>query len=504
MRLGKQYQSGFKKTAVLIAGLLFLFAAPALPSNSAAKTDIDGPLIPKVTYPMASHFEKQYTVDLPDLLKRRYIRVLTTFNKTNYFMAGSHIYGYEYSLLKDYEKYLNKQIRRRDLKVVLEFIPVSRDRLIPALVNGYGDIAAAGLTITPGRLREVDFTRPYLTGINEVIVTHKSVSDLKSLDDLSGRRVFVRRSSSYYESLLNLNKGFIKKGLEPIRIIKADETLETEDILEIVNSGAVKITVADSHIAGIWSGIFGDLQAHENLKVRTGGKIAWMVRKNNPELKADLNRFIKTRRKGTLYGNIYFNRYFKNEKFIKNPVTPDERKKQLRYRKLFQKYANQYGLDWLLVMALAYQESGLDNNRKNPSGAIGIMQIKPSTASDKKIGIRNIELADNNIHAGVKYLAFLKKRYFNDADMREKDRVRFSLAAYNAGPAKIRRAINRAKKMGLDPKRWFRNVEYAALKIIGQETVGYVSNINKYYITLKLVSENEKMRDLNKERIIRK
>ncbi len=452
--------------------------------------------------PLAAHLKKRYTDDLDGLLKRRYIRVLTTFNRTNFFIAGGKHYGFEYSLLKEYEKFLNRRIKRKDLKVVIEFIPVSRDKLLPMLIEGYGDIAAAGLTITPERLKKVDFTIPYLKGVDEIVVTHKSVKGLKSLYDLSGRVVYVRESSSYYESLLELNRKLRRKGLRPVKIKKAPEELETEDILELVNSGAVKITVSDSHIATIWSKIFHDIRLRTDLKVKKNRKIAWMVRKNNPMLRKSLNRFLKRHKKGTRLGNIYFNRYYKDTKWIKNPLSKSEQRKLEKYKALFQKYARAYGFDWMLIMALAYQESGLDNSKKSHTGAVGIMQILPRTAADKRIGIRDVHKVENNIHAGVKYLAFLRDHYFNEKQLRERDRVRFALAAYNAGPAKIRKARALARKMGLDPNRWFRNVEMAVLRIVGQETVRYVSNINKYYILFKAAFQWEKVREERKKVVL--
>lgn len=224
-----------------------------------------------------------------------------------------------------------------------------------------------------------------------------------------------------------------------------------------------------------------------------------MVRKNNPELKASLNRFLKKHREGTLLGNIYFNRYYKKNPWIKNPLQKNGRKKLEKYKPLFQKYAAQYGLDWLLIMAMAYQESGLDHQKQNPSGAVGIMQVLPTTGKDKRINIDNVYSLENNIHAGVKYLAFLRDRYFSKAEIRPRDRVRFAMAAYNAGPAKVRRARSLAKKMGLDPNRWFRNVEIAILKIVGQETVRYVSNINKYYVVYRLAHEQQEIREKAKK-----
>ncbi|GBE38591.1 MAG TPA: lytic transglycosylase F [Nitrospirae bacterium] len=449
---------------------------------------------------MATHLKEQYFDDLDGLLDRHYIRVLTTFNKTNFYISGSKFYGFEYSLMKDYEKFLNKKLTRKDLKVVLEFIPVERDRIIPALVNGFGDIAAAGLTITPERLKGVDFTDPYLTGIDEVIVVNREIRGIKTVDDLSGREVFVRESSSYYESLTSLNGEISGKKKPPIKIVRADENLETEDILELVNSGAVKITVADSHIAEIWSRVFKNIRILDHLKIRKNSRIAWMVRKNTPGLKDSLNKFVKSHRKGTLLGNIYFNRYYKDTKWINNPLSDKERENLNRHTELFKKYSEQYGFDWILVMALAYQESGLDNSKRSAAGAVGIMQIRPSTAADKNIGIKRVNILENNIHAGIKYMAFLRERYFSDKDIRERDQIRFTLAAYNAGPAKIRKIRKSAQKMGLDPNRWFRNTELAALKHIGQETVRYVSNINKYYLIFRLALEKEKPRGSEKRK----
>ncbi len=434
------------------------------------------------SHPLDRHLAERYREDLDGLLKRRYVRVLTSLNRTNFFLHDGKPFGYEYEMLKAYEKFLNRGKRPKELPVVFEFIPCTRDELLPRLVQGYGDIAAAGLTITAARLRRADFSDPYLTGIDEVVVTHRGAKKLNRLEELAGRRVFVRKSSSYYESLTAFNKKLAAAGKKPVRIVAADENLETEDILEMVNSGAIKITVSDSHIAGIWSKIFKHLVVYNELKLRRGGRIAFMIRKHSPKLKASLNAFLKDHRKGTLLGNIYFKRYYEKNPWIKTPLGAELDRTLLKYKRLFKKYADKYGFDWLLIAALAYQESGFDNTRKNKSGAVGILQVLPSTARDKNIGIRNVHRLENNIHAGVKYLDFLRKRYFNDPAMRPRDRVRLALAAYNAGPANIQRARAATRKMGLDPNRWFRNVEFGALKVIGRETVRYVSNINKYYL----------------------
>jgi membrane-bound lytic murein transglycosylase MltF len=459
---------------------------------------------PSTSHPLDRHLSNNYKEDLDGLLKRRYIRVLTTLNQTNFFLHQGRFFGYEYEIVKGFEKELNKGKKRKDLQTVIEFIPANRDELIAKLVAGYGDIAAAGLTITDSRRRQADFTIPYLTGVDEVIVTHKQAFKPRTIEELAGRRVFVRKSSSYYESLTDLNKKLRKSGKRPVDIIAADENLETEDILELVNTGAVDFTVSDSHIANIWSVIFPDLVIRKDLKLRTGGEIAWMIRKNSPKLKASLNAFLKQRQKGTLLGNIYFKRYYEKNAWIKNPLSSDRNKTLLKHKKLLKKYADRYGFDWLLIAALAYQESRFDHTKKNKSGAVGLMQILPSTGKDKNIAIRNVHLLENNIHAGVKYLAFLKKQYFNDARIRPRDQVRLALAAYNAGPGKIQRVRSKTQQMGLDPNRWFRNVELAALKIIGQETVRYVSNINKYYVIYRFTSKTSETREKERKEIGKK
>jgi membrane-bound lytic murein transglycosylase MltF len=461
---------------IVLLGVMVLFQMfgwgwAGIESNSALRLD--------------AHLSDTYTDDLPGLLQRKYIRVLTTINRTNFFLADGRLHGFEYALLKAYEAQLNSGIGRNELKVTLEFIPVSRDRLIPGLIEGRGDIAAAGLTITEKRLEKIDFTRPYLTGINEILVTFKNVPSPAKIEDLSGKQVFVRKSSSYYDSLTALNHRLQENGLAAVKIVEADEALETEDILEMVNTGAIKRTVADSHLADIWAGVLDDIAVHETIKFREGGRIAWAVRRDNPKLKQSLDGFIKGHRQGTLLGNIFFNRYYRDNNWIKNPFKNDGSKKVDALRPLLLKYADRYGFDWRLILAMAFQESGLDPDKKSAKGAVGLLQILPSTAADPNVGIKNITGLENNVHAGIKYLDFLRTRYFSDNDIRSRDRVRFSLASYNAGPANIRRARIKASQMGLDPDRWFRNVEIAALKVIGREPVQYVSNINKYYVIYK-------------------
>lgn len=436
---------------------------------------------------IAPRLSAESTDDLGAMRRRGVIRALVSYKKTEYFIVNGQQRGFEYELMEQYERYLNKGNKKGQLHVDVVYIPVPFDSLISSLAKGRGDVAAAGLTITPERRRKVAFTTPYVRDVSEVIITHKDDESLQSLADLSGRIMYVLSGSSYVQHLSELGDRFKKKGRPPVYVVESDPYLGTEDILELVNAGIVEMTVADNHIARLWANVLPDIQVREDLAINSDGEIAWAVRKNNPELLGSLNDFLRSHRQGTKLGNVLFKRYYENTHWIQNPLSENARKKLEQYHALFQKYGGEYDFDWLLIAALAYQESRLNPKKKSHRGAVGIMQIKPSTAKDRNVGIENVHKLENNVHAGVKYLAFLRDHYFSSPDIEPGARVHFSLAAYNAGPAKVRKMRTRAKKMGLDPNVWFRNVERAAQQMVGSETTRYVANVYKYYLSYTLL-----------------
>jgi len=430
---------------------------------------------------------KKMVGDFDEMVQHRRIRALVTYSKTFYFLDRGRQYGLSYESLKAFEKFVNKKLKTKNLKFHVVFIPVTRDELIPSLLNGLGDIAVANLTITTQRQKQVDFSDPFLTGVKELLVTGPSAPSIKSIDDLSGKDIHVRRSSSYYESLIRLNTSFKKAGKSQMKLVLADETFEDEDLLEMVNAGLVPMMVMDSHKAQFWKQIFDNITVHQDIAVRAGGEIAWAFRKNSPKLKAAVNDFVKGHKKGTMLGNMLFKRYLKNTKYVKNALSEKELKKYESMVNLFKKYAGEYGFNYLMISAQAYQESGLDHSKRSPSGAVGVMQLLPTTAKDPNINIPDIEKLENNIHAGTKYLRFIIDRYYKDEPMDEINKMLFAFASYNAGPARINELRKKAGAMGLDPNVWLYNVEIAAAKSIGRETVQYVSNIYKYFISYQMV-----------------
>jgi membrane-bound lytic murein transglycosylase MltF len=439
------------------------------------------------------------TEDLSE--KWKTVRVLVSYNKTNFFEVGGQIKGFEAELMRQYEKYLRKSAPQKGAKINVTFVALPFVDLIPALIDGRGDIAAAGLTITPERQERVDFTDPYIGNIDEIIVAAQSVTGLARKADLSGRNIHVVSGSSYVQHLEKLNLQFAQEGLDPIEIVEAGENLESADLMQMVNAGIFELTVVDSHIAELWSKVLQNVILRGDLKIHSGGNIAWAVRKNNPRLLSSLNAFLGGHREGTLVGNMLIKRYYENTKWIQNPLKKAEKERLAQLGDLFRKYADRYEFDWLKIAALAYQESRFDQKKKSGRGAVGVMQIKPDTAADPNVNIENVFTLENNIHAGVKYLAFLRDRYFDDAAIDTSAKVNFTLAAYNAGPARIRSLRRQAKEMGLNPNKWFFNVEHIARKEIGMETVQYVANVNKYYIAYKSMGAAWKQKKLEKEQL---
>lgn len=434
---------------------------------------------------------KTWTGDWDGMVARNQVRVLVPFSKTFYFLDGGRQRGLTYDLMKIFEKQINKDLKRKTMQVQFVFIPVNRDELIPDLLNGVGDIAAGALTITPKRKKLIDFSEPFLTKVREIIVTGPSSPTLSSLDDLAGKTIHVRKSSSFYEHLVRVNASFKIAGTPEIKLVLAEENLEDEDLLEMVNAGLLPMLVMDSPKAEFWAKIFENIRLHPDIAVNTDGKIAWAFRKNSPKLKKVINQFASKNRKGSLIGNMLFTRYLKNTKYVTNALATHERKKFQSLMHVFQKTARQYGFDWVLAMALGYQESTLDQRKRSAAGAIGVMQLLPSTARDPNVNIPNIEKLEPNIHAGVKYLHFLHDQYFKNQDMDLLNQWLFAIASYNAGPARVAKLRTEARSMGLNSNKWFKNVELVAAKRIGRETVQYVSNIYKYFIAYRLILEKE-------------
>ncbi len=432
------------------------------------------------------NLNQRWTGDYDDLAERRFLRVLVPFSRTLYYMDGPEQKGIAYESLRELEKGL-PVIGNSKLRPKIVIIPTTRDRLLPALAEGYGDVAIGTFTVTDRRRETVEFSAPTASGIEDVVVTRKGAPAILTEADLAGREIHVRRSSSYHEDLVALNDRLKKAGARPVSIKEADARLEDEDLLQMVDAGIIPATIGKRPIAEFWAQLYDQLVVHSQVPLRSDGEIAWALRKDAPKIKKVIDDFVTTHRAGTLFGNVLLERYLGKAERLKNPTSEAELKKYRDMAAYFRKYADQYDSDWLLVVAQGYQESQLDQSKRSSAGAVGVMQIKPSTAADRNVGIKNVETLENNIHASVKYMRFLRDRYFADEGLDPLDRGLFTLAAYNAGPARVAKLRQKAKSVGLDPNQWFGNVEIIAARDIGRETVDYVSNIYKYYTAYKAI-----------------
>ena len=370
------------------------------------------------------------------------------------------------------------------------FLPVARDALLPDLTEGRGDVAAGELTITPERLAVVDFATPWVRDVKEVVVTGPSSPSLGSLDDLSGREAFVRASSAYFGNLSRLSADFAARGLPPIAIHPIDEDLEDDDVLQMVSAGVLPYAIVDDYQANVWAKILRRLRVRDDLVIHDDGAIAWAVRKNSPLLQKELAAFNAAHGRDTSFGATVMRRYFTGPEALRNADSPVAMQRFQELLGVFERSGAKYGFDDLMLMAQGYQESQLDQSRRSPRGAVGVMQVLPSTAAAPPLSVKGVDRdVQANVDAGAAYLRLVRDKYVNDPTLKDPDRTLMTFAAYNAGPGNFWRIRKATAASGLDPHVWFNNVETGAAKVIGRETVQYVANIFKYYISFKLAEE---------------
>jgi membrane-bound lytic murein transglycosylase MltF len=434
--------------------------------------------------------------DLDGLIERRNIRFLVPFSRTLYFTDKGRERGLSAELARDFERYLNqkyaKQLGKRPITVLI--IPTTRDQILPHLVDGLGDVAAANLTATTERLKVADFVAPAdRKPAREILVTGPGSPSVATLEDLSGKTVDVRHASSYFESLVALNGKFGREGRPAVNIKLLPDALEDEDVLEMLNAGILEFTVVDDWKAKLWAQVLPKIKVRDDIAVATEGRIGWAIRPNSPQLRAVIESFYRTivKRQGLIESRVAS--YNRRVKQISNNTGGPQLRRFEQTVALFRKYGQKYHFDPLMLVAQGYQESQLNQNAKSHVGAVGVMQIMPATGAELKVG--DIHVLESNIHAGAKYMNQLMSRYFPDAKFSENDRSLFAFASYNAGPGNIARMRKLAVKRGLDQDQWFNNVELVVADRIGMETTTYVRNIYKYYAAYKLTLDaQEKQR----------
>jgi len=451
--------------------------------SNTEKTNTEKLPTPEVALPI--HFDR-HTDDLDGMVKRRNIRALVLLNPIGFFYDKGQPQGAMYEALQEFEKFVNQNLKTGTLKVKVTFLPVRADQAEAALTQGMGDLIAYSLIVTPEREQRVTFTVPVETNVQQVIVTGPNFGEVSKLEDLGGKQVYVNPLAVSYQNLQQVNETLRKEGKPLIDVKTADKNLLDDDLLEMVNAGLLPATVTSASRAKLWSQVLPNLRPHLDLVIASGQQTAWAVRKDNPQLKQLLDEFVAAHAVGTSFGNTLVRRYLQNTKWVKDSTSPEELRKFQAMLGYFQKYAGEYDFDYLMIAAQGYQESLLDQKKRNPSGAVGIMQVIPKYAAASPINIPNVSSPEANIEAGVKMLRNIEDTYFDDPKIDRLDKTLFVVASYNAGPNRIARLRKEAQEQGLDPNKWFDNVELVVAKDIGQETVTYVGNVYKYYVAYKL------------------
>ena len=461
---------------------------------------------PKADKPRQLHLDtKPWKGDFDAMLERRMLRVLVPYSRSLYFVDRGHERGLTADLVRDFERYINKkyakELRKRPLTIYI--IPTTRDKLLSGLVDGLGDIAAGNLTATEPRLKIVDFIAPTdLRPVQELVVSGPKAPAIGTLEDLSAKIVHVRPTSSYHESLSALNQRLKKAGKAPAKLILVPDALEDEDMLEMLNAGLLDFIVVDDWKAKMWAQVLTKIKVREDLVLRAEGHTGWAIRKGSPKLTAVVSDFHVNflKKQGVVAARQA--QYHKRVKQIGNNTGSEDLKRFERIVKLFEQYGHKYGFDPLMLAAQGYQESQLRQEARSHVGAVGVMQIMPATGKELRVG--NIHQVEPNIHGGAKYMDQLMSRYFPDAHFSESDRTLFAFASYNAGPGNISKMRTEAAKRGLDPDKWFNNVELIVAEKIGMETTTYVRNIYKYYTAYKLTTDAQDVARKEREKQERK
>jgi membrane-bound lytic murein transglycosylase MltF len=435
---------------------------------------------------------KPWSGDFQAMAERRMIRVLVPFSRSLYFADRGRERGLAAELVRDFETHINRRLRTGKRPITVYIVPTARDKLLPGLVDGIGDIAVGNLTVTAERMAVVDFVTGGAAPVNEVLVTGSRAPAVASLDDLAGMRVHVRPSSSYRESLEALSRRFAAEGRPTVEIVPVPDGLEDEDMMEMANAGLIGAIVVDDWKAKLWARVLPRVRVRDDIVLRADGRIGWATRKDSPQLAAAIETFFadpKATRESTAARLAAYHRGIRQ---MKDPTGDAEWRRFESTVALFETFGTRYGFEPLLLQAQGYQESRLDQGARSAHGAIGVMQVMPDTGRAMRVG--DIAALEANIHAGAKYMDHLISRHFADASFSDANRALFAFAAYNAGPSRIARMRALARTRGLDPDKWFNNVEIVVAEKIGAESTHYVRNIYKYYVTYRLIAEADAAR----------
>jgi membrane-bound lytic murein transglycosylase F len=432
-----------------------------------------------IAYVFRPIVEEHKFVTLHKIKKAGQITVITRNTPHCYYLYRDEPMGFEYELAKEFADYLGVELEVQ--------IAENWESMVPLLNEGTGALIAAGMTITPSRQNQVAFSNGYMD-IQQHLIAHRNSPKIKSLAELSGKKIHVRQATAYQERLEELQR----QGVE--LTIELHNDIPTEELIQQVSQGDIGLTVADSNIALLSRRHYPSaIMAHPISDLR---HLGWAVHREARQLKAKIDSFFKVIKENGRFDEIY-NKYYGDitsfdyvdlkafHRNIKNKLS--------RYSPFIKAAAKKHGFDWRLIAAQIYQESHLNPRAKSRAGARGLMQLLPRTADS--LDVNDLYNPVENINGGVGYLKKLYDR-FDQAD--DSNRLLIALAAYNVGQGHIQDARNLAVKKNLDPDLWeslaqtlpllryrkyYKDAKYGYCR--GTEPVRYIKQIMIYYDILK-------------------
>ena len=416
--------------------------------------------------------------DLAQIRSSQVLRVLVNQSRNSSGQVQGESIGVEYHRLRAFERYLNGHARDGQ-EITLKIIPKAKDQLLGALLRGEGDLMAPGELLDVKPTHAVTPSDPIIERVPLMLVGVKGERRYTRLEQLSGRTVALTTGSAAGEALNVINQKLALRKLPPVNIEWVDPTLAVEDVLEMVQAGIYHLTLVEQPIAERWAKLMPKLRFDRKVLVSEPGAMRWYVRRDASMLRASVDRFLTTYTVPADQ-NVAFERVYRRLYRVHYPLARADRQKLEKLRPVLQKHAQQQGMDWLNLAALAFKESTLNPNAKGTGGATGLLQITPSAA--QRVGVNNIQNVEGNVQAGAKYLATIRRKFFASPQLNERERMAFVLAAYNMGPERVQGMRAEARRRGLNPNQWFFQVERIAMEQVGMGAVSYVNSVNKYYL----------------------
>jgi membrane-bound lytic murein transglycosylase MltF len=452
----------------MIRALLLLLCCVAVTPAQARLSGLGGNLPPTT-----------HQRDLADIRKSGELRVLVNQSRNSSAEIKGQAIGIEYQRLRAFGQYLNRKARDgRELR--LKIIPKPKDQLVAALQKGEGDLVAPGELLDAHPGLGISASAAIRADVQLVVVGNRRNRHYRRLQDMSGRSLTLPVGSAVSDALREVNQQLLQRSKPPIVVEWADSSLAVEDVLEMVQAGIYPWTAVELPIAERWQKVMPGLRIERHLVVGEKGDMSWFVRRESPMLRASIDLFIKGYKTPGDQDSA-FQRIYRRSYKVRNPtVNRADRQRLERVRSVLQKHGELQDLDWLHLAAVAYKESTLNPAARGASGATGLMQITPAAA--RSVGVGNIQVLDNNVLAATRYMARIRREFFSSRQIAETERMAFILAAYNMGPQRVQGLRAEARRRGLNPNRWFFQVERVAMEQMGMGVVSYVNAVNKYYL----------------------